>query len=147
MTAPVEHVPDGRRMIAAGLVEVTPSGPRIVVGRRPDGSLVFPMPGEDAAECERALLGPTGTLWSWTVQRFRPKSPPYVAAEGAFAPFFVGYVEFPEGIIIEGRILARVGRDDLCVGMPMEVTVIAVCADASGAPLHLFAFRPVAAGP
>ena len=42
-----------------------------------------------------------GTLWTWTVQRFAPKSPPYVAggATGAdgFRPFALGYVELDGG--------------------------------------------------
>jgi uncharacterized OB-fold protein len=150
MNRPPEPLGDARpgepRMIAPGLVELTPAGPRIVVGRQRDGSLVFPLSQAAEGECKPALLGPTGTLWSWTVQRFRPKSPPYVDAGGEFAPFVVGYVEFPEGIIIEGRIVARADRDVLRVGMAMEVTVIPLCADANGAPLHLFAFRPAEAG-
>ena len=34
-------------------------------------------------------------LWSWTVQRFRPKSPPY-AGPVAFEPYAVGYVDLGE---------------------------------------------------
>jgi uncharacterized OB-fold protein len=40
-------------------------------------------------------------VWGFTVQRFAPKSPPYVAPEGGFVPFAVGYVELPEGIKVE----------------------------------------------
>ena len=46
-------------------------------------------------------LSSRGTVWGFTVQRFAPKSPPYVVPEGGFVPFAVGYVELPEGIKVE----------------------------------------------
>jgi len=46
-------------------------------------------------------LSTRGTVWGFTVQRFAPKSPPYVVPEGGFVPFAVGYVELPEGIKVE----------------------------------------------
>ncbi|GAA5055121.1 Zn-ribbon domain-containing OB-fold protein [Nocardia callitridis] len=46
-------------------------------------------------------LSDTGVVWAYTVQRFAPKSPPYVAPPAGFSPFAVGYVELPEGIRIE----------------------------------------------
>jgi uncharacterized OB-fold protein len=42
-----------------------------------------------------------GTVWSHTVQRFAPKSPPYVPPAEGFRPFAVGYVELPEGVRVE----------------------------------------------
>lgn len=42
-----------------------------------------------------------GTVWSHTVQRFAPKSPPYVPPAEGFTPFAVGYVELPEGVRVE----------------------------------------------
>jgi uncharacterized OB-fold protein len=38
-----------------------------------------------------------GTLWTWTVQRFAPKSPPYVPPADGFRPFALGYVELDGG--------------------------------------------------
>lgn len=46
-------------------------------------------------------LGGRGTVWGFTVQRFAPKSPPYVAPAGGFVPFAVGYVELPAGVKVE----------------------------------------------
>ena len=46
-------------------------------------------------------LSSRGTVWGFTVQRFAPKSPPYVVPEGGFVPFAVGYVELPEGVKVE----------------------------------------------
>jgi hypothetical protein len=62
----------------------------------------------------------------------------------SFESYFVGYVEFPEGLIVEGRIDARVDRDVLQVGQTMETTVIPLLIESSGETVHIFAFRPVA---
>lgn len=87
-------------------------------GRDPaSGRVAFPRPdGWDAA-----ALGRTGTLWSWTVQRFAPKSPPYAGPE-PFAPFAVGYVELDE-VIVEAR-LDGVTFDTLRIGMPLKLAVV-----------------------
>lgn len=134
------------RMIAPDLVEIGPAGARIVAWRRKtDGKVVFPSPppGVDQSEYEGILLHPSGSLWSWTVQRFRPKSPPYLGPEAdEFRPYIVGYVEFPEGIIVEGRIDAAVDSYELRIGMPMDTTVIPLFTDADGELLHIYAFRP-----
>lgn len=133
------------RMIAPDLVEVGPSGASIVAWRRrTDGKIAFPMPSDRDAQTnyERILLSPSGTLWSWTVQRFRPKSPPYMGPEGdEFRPYLVGYVEFPEGIIVEGRIDAVVDVDEFRIGMPMHTTVIPLFTDADGETIHIYSFR------
>ncbi|MDT9593262.1 OB-fold domain-containing protein [Nocardioides zeae] len=47
-------------------------------------------------------LSAGGRVWGWTVQRFPPKSPPYVAPAEGFTPFAVGYVELPEGVKVQG---------------------------------------------
>lgn len=46
-------------------------------------------------------LSSTGVVWAHTVQRFAPKSPPYVPPAEGFKPFAVGYVELPEGVRVE----------------------------------------------
>jgi len=46
-------------------------------------------------------LSTQGVVWAYTVQRFAPKSPPYVPPAEGFSPFAVGYVELPEGIRIQ----------------------------------------------
>ncbi|MEU8905784.1 Zn-ribbon domain-containing OB-fold protein [Streptomyces mirabilis] len=70
---------------------------------------------------EPVVLSDKGTLWTWTVQRHAPKSPPYVQPAAGFEPFAVGYVELPEGV----RVLAVLDllAEDLKIGMP--VTVVA----------------------
>lgn len=134
------------RMIAPDLVENSPTGTRIVAGRRKlDERLVFPLSiASDGGEFERVLLSPRGRLWSWTVQRFKPKAPPYQGPdEDPFKPFLVGFVEFPEGVIVEGRIDAKVDKDEMIIGMPMETTVMPAFTDASGETIYVHAFRVV----
>ena len=54
-----------------------------------------------ATPTDQLELSTRGTVWGFTVQRFAPKSPPYVAPEGGFVPFAVGYVDLPEGVKVE----------------------------------------------
>lgn len=63
-------------------------------------------------------LSTDGQLWTWTVQRFAPKSPPYVPPPEGFRPFAVGYVELPEGVRIAAVIDAV---DDIRIGMPVRI--------------------------
>lgn len=79
------------------------------------------------SQCSRPAMSPftlsaRGTVWAYTVQRFAPKSPPYVPPPNGFAPFAVGYVELPEGIKIEA-VLECHDFDELDDGAP--VTLIA----------------------
>ena len=69
------------------------------------GNVAFP-PARGCQSCggsdqETLELGTRGTVWGFTVQRFAPKSPPYVVPEAGFVPFAVGYVELPEGVKVE----------------------------------------------
>jgi uncharacterized protein len=95
--------------------------PRLIGGRLPSGKIVFPFPQGDAArDVEPYRLSRTGTLWSWTRQDFRPKEP-YDGPE-AFEPFLLGYVELPNEIIVETRIVDA-KLDDLTLGMAMEFVI------------------------
>ena len=65
-------------------------------------------------------LSAEGSLWTWTVQRFAPKSPPFVVPAEGFRPFALGYVELTEGV----RVLAVFDAEDLDslrIGMPVRV--------------------------
>lgn len=59
-----------------------------------------------------------GTLWTWTVQRFPPKSPPYVPPPEGFTPFAVGYVELADG----SRVEAVLDVEDPYIGMPLRLS-------------------------
>lgn len=71
------------------------------------------------ASAEPVQLSSRGVLWSWTVQRHAPKSPPYVAPETGFAPFAVGYVELPEGV----RVAAVLDTDPDRVEIGMDLVL------------------------
>jgi uncharacterized OB-fold protein len=67
-----------------------------------------------------SVLSAGGVLWTWTVQRFAPKSPPYQPPPEGFRPFAVGYVELPDGV----RVEAVIEVDDLAsvrIGMPLRL--------------------------
>jgi uncharacterized OB-fold protein len=68
-----------------------------------------------------AVLADEGVLWTWTIQRFAPKSPPFEPHEGDFEPFAVGYVELSDGL----RVEAIIDVDDLeklHIDLPVRLT-------------------------
>ena len=62
-------------------------------------------------------------MWTWTIQCFEPKSPPYAGAAGPFEPFGVGYVELPGELRVEAR-LTEADPARLRIGMPMELVLV-----------------------
>lgn len=116
--------------------------PYLYGGRhRETGRHVFPFPeGGEAEFYERVALEAEGTLWSWTIQRFRPKSPPYTGPE-AFEPYAVGYVELPGQVIVETR-LVNVDFAELRIGDRFRTTTIAFGQDADGTDVLTYAFEP-----
>ncbi len=125
--------------IAPGLFVAEPAATLIGGRHRASGRIAFPCP--TAGDYEEILLPRRGRLWSWTVQRFRPKSPPYAGPE-AFTPFALGYVELPGAIIVEAPF-TNVDFDDLQIGMEMETVLIPLNSDAQGRTIRTFAFAPV----
>jgi uncharacterized OB-fold protein len=84
-----------------------------------------------------------GTLWTWTVQQFMPKTP-YNSGETpeTFQPFGVGYVELPGGVRVEGR-LTESDPDRLRIGMEMDVVFDTYRVEENGDEVIGFFFRPV----
>jgi uncharacterized OB-fold protein len=67
-------------------------------------------------------LSGEGTLWTWTVQRFAPKSPPYLPPPGGFTPFVLGYVELPEGLRVAAVLEVGVEYlDRLAIGTAVRI--------------------------
>lgn len=109
--------------------------PRLIGGRRADGTIVFPMPeGEAGASFEAVPLSRRGLLWSWTRQDFRPK-PPFAGPE-PFEPFLLGYVELPSQVIVESR-LVDAELEELFIGLPMSLAIVPFDEERT-----TFAFRP-----
>ncbi|GAA5105103.1 Zn-ribbon domain-containing OB-fold protein [Nocardia iowensis] len=96
------------------------------------------------AEVAVVPLAEHGTLWSWTIQRFAPPSPPYVPQAEPFEPFGIGYVELPGEVIVE-TLLTEADATALRIGMPMRLTVLEVPTHC-GAQAATFAFAPVIEG-
>lgn len=128
------------RAIAEGLfTDETP--PRLIGGRnRQSGRIVFPCP--DGSDHEPWPLRREGTLWSYTIQRYRPKSPPY-AGPDAFRPWAVAYVELPGETIVEAR-LENVAFEDIRIGMPLRLVQVPLDPDADDSVL-IHAFEPAGA--
>lgn len=131
------------RPIADGIL-TDEQPPRLIGGRdRETGRIVFPMPaGNEGERFDAVPLARDGTIWSWTVQRFPPKSPPYAGPQ-PFEPFAVGYVELAGEVIVESR-LTGFAFDGLECGQPVRLTTVPFATAADGATLTTYAFEPAA---
>ena len=122
---------DSLQLIDAGLIAGSEQHPRLVgsVCNR-CGTVTFPRqrscPRCTSEDVQRRELATRGALWTWTIQCFPPKAPPYL--EGgveAFEPYGVGYIELPGEVRVEAR-LTESDPERLRIGMPMELTLIPV---------------------
>jgi uncharacterized OB-fold protein len=93
-----------------------------------------------SSEVDTVELATHGTLWTWTVQGFRPKSPPYEGGED-FQPYPVGYVELAGEVKVEA-LLADVDAEQLWIGMPMELAILPFRSATTGETFATYAFRP-----
>lgn len=91
-------------------------------------------------------LASTGTLWSWTIQAFPPKAPPYLGPVGDdFVPYGVGYVELPGQVRVEARLTVA-DPDQLKIGMAMEIVLEPLAVDDDGNTVVTYAFTPTSPG-
>jgi uncharacterized OB-fold protein len=128
--------------VAEGLIAGTAAEPRLIGSEcNVCGTVTFPRQGScprcTSENVRERLLSPRGTLWTWTVQCFPPKSPPYAGGED-FEPYAVGYIELPGEVRVETRLTA-VDPGELEIGMPMELTLIPAPGDSG---TLTFAFHP-----
>jgi uncharacterized OB-fold protein len=138
-----------RVAIAEGLFTWPAQKPALLASRcQQCGVATFP-----AADCCLACCGQDvvieelpgrGTLWTWTVQQFMPKSP-YNSGEtmATFKPYGVGYVELPGGVRVEGRLTEN-DPEKLQIGMPMEVVFEPFRTEDNGDEVINFFFKPIA---
>ncbi len=111
-------------------------------------TVTFPARASCPACCSQnvsnVLLPRRGTLWTWTIQGFLPKSPPYLtmSPDGIFEPYGVGYVELGQTTRVEGRLTVA-DPNRLRIGMEMELVMMPLMVDASGNEIITYGFEPV----
>lgn len=133
-------MPEIAAPIDPDLIQPTSGGIALIASReRATGRIVFPARPASDERFERVTLPRAGRLWSWTIQRFRPKSPPYNGPD-AFEPYAVGYVELDGALIVEAR-LADVAFENLSIGMAMRLVPLRFTI-ADGAHRTTYAFAP-----
>jgi uncharacterized protein len=134
--------------VADGLFTWPSDEPRLIGATCRDcGTTTFPSQASCPRGCgedmEARQLEPAGTLWSFTVQGFRPK-PPYAGPE-PFEPYGVGYVELAGQVIVESRLTVS-DPEQLEIGMSMRLVVEPFREDEQGNDVVTFAFAPAPAG-
>jgi hypothetical protein len=83
-------------------------------------------------------LSPRGTLWTYTVQYYKP--PPPARLDEPFTPYGIGLVDLPEGI----RIMGMISSDDpesLRIGHEMELVIETLYHDVDGSEVLTWKFR------
>jgi uncharacterized OB-fold protein len=143
VTNAAEQIP-----VADGLFTWPSDAPQLIGGRCTTcGTVTFPRqlgcPRCTGSDIVEELLPRRGRLWTWTIQGFLPKNPPYAGPETAktFVPYGVGYVELGDTVKVESR-LTTADPDKLRIGMEMELVVIPFTHDADGRDVMMFAFAP-----
>jgi len=124
--------------------------PRLIGSRCTDcGNHMFP-PQNDCPKCtgsntETVELDTKGTLWTWTIQGYPPKSPPYKGPSDpkTFEPYGVGYIELPNQLKIESRLTVAT-KEELQIGMEMELVFVPLYTNEEGEEVMTFAFAPTA---
>lgn len=112
------------------------------------GTRMFPAsaacPRCGAATIESVGLPTSGTVWSWTVQRFAPK-PPFRVPD-PFEPYTVAYVDLGP-VKVESRLTGR-PVDAWAIGDEVRLTVLPLPGEAPSEPSArwTFAFEPSEAG-
>lgn len=141
-----------QRPVAEGIFSWPSDRPHLIGSRCTNcGNHMFPVQSGcskcTGAETETVALSRRGTLWTWTVQGFPPKSPPFAGEvdPALFQPFGVGYVELPGEVKVEAR-LTESDPAKLRIGMEMELVIVPLCTDDEGNEVMTFAFRPTGEG-
>ncbi|MEO9599971.1 OB-fold domain-containing protein [Parasphingorhabdus sp.] len=108
------------------------------------GHIFFPLPLTPNDNIEPIALASRGTVWTYTVQRFPPKTPYAGPADPeTFKPYVVAYVSLPEQTMVESR-LTGIEPEDVKIGMEVELTAIPLDPDAPPSEQVLIhAFKPV----
>ena len=110
---------------------------------------MFPLQGGcskcGGASTKTVELSGRGTLWTWTVQSYPPKAPPFAGNvdPATFEPYGVGYVEIDGKLMVESR-LTIADPNLLDIGMELEMVLDPLYINTNGEQVVTFAFAPVA---
>ena len=131
--------------VAEGLFAETAEGPRLLGSRCVAcGTPYFPTspvcrnPGCDGGSMEDAAFGPSGTLWSYTIQYYPP--PPPAKYDEPYVPYALGIIDMADGL----RVLARISTasvDDVRVGTPVELVIEKLYTSPDGSDVMTWKFR------
>lgn len=93
-------------------------------------------------EIEDTSLPRSGTLYSYTVQSYRP---PALFRMDDWSPYALALVDLPGGLRVMG-MLTDGPVTALRIGMPVELTTEALYRDEAGCEVHTYKFRPCDSG-
>lgn len=133
--------------VADGLFEKTADGPRLIGSRcTACASVYFPT----AVSCrnpdclpktvEPCHLPHLGTLFSFTIQRYRP---PALFRMDDWSPYALGLVDLGHGLQVMG-MLTGVDPEALEIGMALSLVTETLFVDEQGAAVETYKFAPVA---
>lgn len=140
VAVPGEQVP-----VAEDLFRDSAEGPALVGTKCTGcGAHYFPKslscrnPACDTKMVTETMLGRRGTLYSYTVQGYRP---PALFGMDPWEPYALGLVELPEGLRVMG-MLTGCPLDEIHIDMPVELTIATLYSDAEGRDVLTYKYRP-----
>jgi uncharacterized OB-fold protein len=140
-------VPAPERSIDPTLFAWPAADPALIASRCQDcGRIAFPARrncmacGSVSVTAEE--LPRSGTLYTWTIQRFMPKEP-YRSSETSetFRPFGLGYVELPGALRVETRLTEN-DPAKLKIGAKMKLVFYTHRVEPDGTKIINYAFSP-----
>ena len=134
-----------QRPVAEGLFQFSDGQPRLL-GSRCKGCATFYFPrslGCRNPRCphkqiEDASFGRSGTLYSHTVQAYRP---PALFRMDDWSPYPIGLIDLPEGLRVMAMITGGTPQE-LRIGMPMTLSTKVLFIDEQGCEVLTYAYRP-----
>lgn len=136
-----------RSPVVEGLFSEGPEGARLLGSRCTTCSTpYFPAsgichnPGCSDSQVQDASFGPSGIVWSSSIQNYPP--PPPARYDEPYVPYALGVVDLDDGL----RVVGRMAVDDpssVSVGDRVELVIEALCHQDDGSEPVSWMFRPV----